>query len=244
MTYKDRYGFLHHKRVENGDPLTSENAPLFDGVYLSLLYLDQQLFSNYAHAYVSRLWLLCEGEYWKVTPISNRDDFSRDNWAGVFIGLECCENKAIQWKDKKLAYRIKLLKKRIPIFHKQLDHPRDFLEVVGFKYKWLRPFCMWLPKLAAMISMYQTHKKKGTMAKTDGKIIGLGLCIAFNWKWTLAVMTKFLSRKREYPMPQNAWHMCTKHKRRKWSWDNWWNVLLDYFSDAEHPIVAQIKDGP
>jgi len=282
MNYRDRYGILHHKRVENGDPLTSENGPLFDGTNIALNYINRTLFSDKAYQYINRVrlfspfcihsnllsffsdphnekmrragldcWYIIFKEslltgtlpkgYWRVTPISERNDFSRDNWSGVFAGLECCERKAKEWGDKKLACRIALLKKSIPIFHKQLDHPRDFLLVLGFKYKWLRPFCMWLPKLAAIISMYQTHKKKGSLAKTDGKIIGLSLCIAFNWKWTLWVMTKLLDKKRIYPMPRNAWHMCTKQKGMKWTWDSFENVFHDYFDDINHPNVVRVK---
>lgn len=244
--YRDRYGFLHHKLVRNGDPLTSENAPLFDGTNIALKFMNNQLLCSEAFEYTDRVWLLCEGEYWKVTPVSDRSDFSRDNWAGVFMGLECCERKAKKWGNKKLLYRVRLLKKRIPDFHHQLDHPRDFLQVIGFKYKLLRPFTMWASKLAAIVSMYQSHKKRANfaMAKTDGKIIGLGLCIAFNWKWTLAIMNRFLSRKRTYPMPGNAWHMCTKHKGMKWSWDNWGNIFHDYFNDINHPNVQLVKNDP
>lgn len=243
-SFRDKYGFLHHTRVKDGDPLTSENGPLFDATYIALQFHLNMLYSNDVYEYINRTKLLSQNpkDQWRVTPISDRNDFSRDNWTGVFIGLECCERKAIAWKDEKLKGMIDEIKKKIPIFHHQLDHPRDFLLVVGFKYKFLRPLCMWLPKIASIVSMYQTHKKSGTMAKTDGKIIGLGLCVAFKWDFTLKVLNKMLPNKRKQPMPNNAWHMAGRHKKRRWSWDSWFCIFLDYFNDSEHPSVVLSRD--
>lgn len=242
MTFRDSEGYLHDKRVTDKDLETSENAPLYDGYNIALSYHWGVLFSNEAWSYCHRVNMLYGGE-WYTTPVSLDPEMSHDNWKGVFMGLECCEKKAKEWNDTALYLYIQNIKKRIPIFHKQLDHPRDFLLVIGFKYKWLRPFTFWASKLAAVISMYQTHKHKGTQAKTDGKIIGKGLCLAFNWKWTEYLLDMMLPMKRETPLPDNAWHLVSKHHDKEgnletWSWDSWFNIHMDYFNDTEHPNVG------
>jgi hypothetical protein len=247
MTFRDKYGILHHRKVKDGNPETSENGPLFDGTYIALSYYANTLYANDCWEYVKRTemyssswetkWGITTRAVWNTVPGNDHDRFSRDNWSGVFAGLECCERKAKKWKDRDLQKHIALIRQRCPLLHKQLDHPRDFLLAIGFKYKLLRPFTMWASKLAAVISMWQTHKHKGQLAKTDGKIIGLALSIAFDWRWTQWVMTKLLKRKRIYPMPNYAWHLCTKHKGMRWSWDSWQNIFLDYFRTMEHPSV-------
>jgi len=247
MIYRDSYGILHDKEVKDGNPETSENGPLYDGLYMVFAFSTDTLYSNMAWEYALRVELLYSGSYWQAVPGNKNDDFSRDNFAGIFMGLEVVERKAKKWKDKKLLNYIKSIKSKIPVLHKQLDHPRDFLQVIGFKYKLFRPFTMWASKLAAIISMYQTHKRhrdrpegQQLLAKTDGKMIGLGLCIAFNWKWTQWAMTKLLDRKRIYPMPINAWHMVKKSDEY-WKWEKWNFVFLDYFKTYEHDLVGKVK---
>lgn len=248
MTYRDVYGFLHHKVVRSGDPLTSENAPLFDGLNTALKYSQNKLFSDEAWKSVCRHQLISTKGKWRVTPISDRLDFSRDNWDGVFMTIECLYKKAKKWEDKALLNHVKNLMKDIPIFHKQRKmFIRDVPMAIAVKYRWTRYIGFTVPrKLACLISMFQTHKKKGTLAKTDGKIMGLGLCLAFEWRWTKKLMDKMLPLKRKNPMPSNAWHLVNKYyssdnKQYRWAWMTWENIFRDYFQDPNHPNCLLIE---
>jgi len=241
MSYRDRYGFMHHKKVIDGNPFASENGVLFSAEYLVLLRSMNNLHFLPCLNFLNAVLLLHDGKGWKVTPESDRYDFSHDNFKGLIMGLQVLEEQAKKVDSKYWLASVKNLKKKIPIFHRQLDHPRDFLFVLGFKFKILRPFTFWVMKLAAIVSAFQTHKRK-TIAKTDGKIIGYCLCLAFDWKLTLWVMTKLLKRQRIKPMPRNAKGVIYDISSETWRWDNWYNVFFDYYNDENHPIVGLVKE--
>jgi len=270
-TFRDSLGYLHHKPVKNGNPLTSENGPCYDGDHMVVKYINDEITLGDCHYYMDRtmqlygsLMVKSNGIMysspkvgWRVTPVSDRFDFSRDNWNGVYVGIEVCELMAKKKNDDDLYIKVQGFRKTIPIFHKQRKmFIRDLPLVLGVKYKWMRKIGIFLPQqIANVITMKQTHKKGGTVAKTDGKIMGFCMCHAFGWKRTFKKMDSMLSDKRDFLLPTNNWHLVSKHidEDRKfivvtegvaancWSWDSWYNIWYDYFYHKAHPSPKLIR---
>jgi hypothetical protein len=207
--YQDKYGFVHHKKVENGDPETSENGPLYTGMALTenrLIIEDYRLKDLLARIYV--------GGTWRTTPVSPASaGFSHDNFKGLIA--------MILYFKKRDPKFFKKWRKRVPLFHRQLMHPRDFCLVGYFKY----PLIFWptLPIvwLTMFITCYQTYKVRNGVKyiKTDGKLMARMICIAFNWPVVLDFCTDILKRK-DREVLKISWRHC----------------FAIYFKDPDHPF--------
>lgn len=250
--FHDEYGFLHPTRYPH--PLASENGPLFTGMELTLKFMNgkatpedcRNFFASISHLHGQKqkgIWSKIQkriGWDWQVTPISDRYDFSKDNWRGIWMAI-CC----IRFHYRIIYLEHKKLIDSMPILHKQLLHPIDFFIVLRAKYgiKVFDKIIQWDFLRAAK----QTHKKRGErlIAKTEGKFMALCLIYAFNWypdigpKFSNICKTKF----RKYPLPVNNKNVCLIYDKEKWwSWYSWENIFLDYFPDKEHPLNKLIKD--
>ena len=139
--FQDRYGIIHHEKVLFGDPLTSENGPLFTGTFARLNYFDPSL--------LCRILSLLEYKrgHYKPTPASlPGDHFSLDNVLGILLIKEAIGEYVTDRKD----------------FPRQtgfFTHPRDIL----FRELYLRPKASrWLFRIWAKSSMDEPRKDTST----------------------------------------------------------------------------------
>lgn len=137
--YQDRFGLIHHKEVENGDPETSENGLVFSVVYLVSQWmkgipLDKSVISGIMACYDDRAGV------WKPTPISSPDShLSHDNCTAIDCFRYLVEGKAF------LPFPVQRAKPGSPT----IIHPRDAIirsgvkKDFGWKY-WGKPLikCM------------------------------------------------------------------------------------------------------
>ena len=124
----DRYGILHHEEPIEGDPETSENGPLFLGEWI---VEKRELSQIDAVNFLASVCFLFDPIYeqWVTTPISSVEaGFSHDNFKGVVAGLLRVKKEFPCYTDQ----CNKILKK-VPLFHRQLIHPRDFI-IIGYWY--------------------------------------------------------------------------------------------------------------
>lgn len=251
--YFDKHGGLHHRNDISDpsapnftDPLTSENAPMFTGIYIVLLYEKRKLtiancskFLRYVIA-LSPLNPKNKGK-WRTTPASKSDRFSRDNWQGIFAGILMCEKIAKKKKSDKLLQTCKKIRKTIPIFHKQYLHPRTFLLALSFKFR--IPFLlMTIPMLDAIWTCYTTYKVRNNkyIYKTDGKLLSYMTTKAFSMKLTYHICNFVVFRKRSYRKGSAA---PGRHFAKHWTWDNWKTIAKHYFlNNKDHPIVKLMEN--
>ena len=127
--YHDQYGFLHHAKTHAAGAMTSENGPLFTGMELALKFKTGKATPQDARnfmASLSHLWRRPQpgvwswvqrklGWAWQVTPVSNRYDFSKDNWFGVWMAIVLIRK---HYRDVYTAHKTMI--DSMPVFHKQL----------------------------------------------------------------------------------------------------------------------------
>ncbi len=188
-------------------------------------------------------WLIRDG-VWFTTPITPKSNprFSRDNWAGVMAGLDCvimyAKQNGIQDTERD-AINLML---QVPVFHKQLDHPRDFVMAGYFKL----PILFWplLPimSLSFIVSCWQSHKKRHgiKIPKTDGKIIAFIICKAFRLRLTFWICDKLI-RYKNRPEPIPASYGKKIFDQNSWQWGSWHNVFSDYYRNFNHPNIQLIR---
>jgi hypothetical protein len=231
MNWRDKYGFLH--LYPDPDPLDSENGPLITGENIVLDDMNgeltelksRQFFNSISQLRVKRgfFW------GWQVTPESDRFDFSKDNWYGVWMAV-----LAIRNRFPHLYEESKHLIKKMPLFHKQLLHPITFMIIARCKYgiKLFDPII----KLDFLRTAKETHKIRGkrVIAKTDNKIMGMLLIYAFKWdEFAHKFHDKCLITIREYPLPVNNKNVLKIE--HGWTWQNYTNMFKDYFIHQHHP---------
>lgn len=211
----DSYGILHHADTgRSGDPETSENGPLFTGVY----YTEKGNI-NHSQKTAIRKVLIClyDGVMWRTTPDSKSERFSHDNFKGI-ISL-------ILILEKNNAPSTAIFRRWVPLFHKQLIRPDNFFLVGYFKY----PLIFWptLPYVwfTMLLTCFQTYKVRNGkhILKTDGKIMTRMICKAFGWKYIYKLCTFVLKRERKLKSGETI----------KMSWNM---VYQTYFQNDGHPL--------
>ena len=174
--FHDQYGFLHHAKTHSAGAMTSENGPLFTGEELVLKFMVNEATVQDARNFFASISHLYDGKGWRVTPISSRYDFSKDNWFGVWAAV-LCVRKYYPGVYKQHEDMVN----NMPLFHKQLLHPISFMIVAKAKYGW--SLFDKIIKWDFMRAARETHKKRGgrLIAKTDMKIMAWCLMFAFGW---------------------------------------------------------------
>lgn len=230
--FYDRYGMMHHIPPVDGDPETSENAPMFYGVYITE---KMGLSEDDAFKFLAAISFLYDpaSESWLNTAISKPESgFSHDNFKGMVSGILTIKRK---FKEHKPIIGIcNGLLKNIPLFHNQLDHPRDFVWIGYIKWPWLFWPLLWIPSIAFIVSCWQSYKHRNmrTIVKTDGKILARVCCKSANMRITHWLCEKALKRWREGLSPNGT--------VQKWKWQSWFQVYSFYFKYPGHPIVLEV----
>lgn len=188
--YHDSKKLLHDDPAARDDVLTSENSPLYCGIEAQLYdehgEFDAEMSREYLTDVIPEYYN--EKGYWVASSGSDNDDFSRDNFSGLIAMVKLCA----KYKENKQAVR--RVKKLIPLFHKQLDHPRDFVLVGYFKY----PYLFWplLPVVTGAFALTCAQRYKvrngNKIVKTDGKLIAFMLCHVFKLRLTYWLCMKVL----------------------------------------------------
>ena len=196
--YSDKYQFLHLKVYP--DPEQSENAPFYEGLFWTV-FREVAALPSRANPY--KLIEQPDGRY-RTTPVSESKRFSHDNMTGLV-----CYNE-IHGSTFNLYYS------------RQFLHPRD---IIFYLYaKWPHTFFLFLPILSVImiISCAQTYKKRNgrKIAKTDGKLLTLMRCLAFNMNITLSICTWLISKNKKF--------------------STWENVSTIYFGKS-HPCTQIIR---
>lgn len=180
--YHDSRGLVHHADTSKHDTLTSENSPMFTGIecqlYSECKELDEEMSKEYLIEVMPEFYN--SAGYWVSSAGSENNRFSRDNFSGLISIIKLCS----KFKSNKVA--VKRLKKLVPLFHRQLAHPRDFVLVGFFKYPWLFWPLLPITWVAFLISCLQKYKVRdgNKIVKTDGKLIAFMVCHAFNFRVT------------------------------------------------------------
>lgn len=211
--YHDRYQLLHHKET-NGDPETSENSPMFCGLECAAMWELGELDWIAAKEYVTEVipYFYSKHSYWIASATSTRDDCSRDNFSGIISMIKLTSKYPIN------RPACKRLRKLVPLFHKQLMHPRDFIMVGYLKYPILFWPLLWFPAICYIISCAQKYKVRNgnKIIKTDGKLIARMITKSFNMRITF-------------------W-LCNKVLRWFGVFETWVGISWTYFIYSEHPI--------
>ena len=221
--WRDPFGFIHLNKCP--DTEESENGPMFTGLNMVLLQESGELNFYHCDRFLKAVEYLCTDGEWYTTPISTRVRFSNDNFAGIIMGLKVVISFAKN-KDARMVRRAKGILSNIPLFHKQLDHPRDFV-LVGFaKWPWVFCLLIWITSLAFIVSCYQTYKvrNENKIIKTDRKILTYGICKSMNMKVTFWFCNLAMLRKRD-----------------GWKFNDWSGVFSYYFKNEKHPNNYYIK---
>jgi hypothetical protein len=237
-TWHDKFGFIH--LTPNPDPEQSENAPLFTGTNITLHEWRGTLTLPISYAFLDSVSKLIKDGDWYTTPVSVVKRFSRDNFAGVISGLKSIIRYAKKMNNSHLENKAKKLLKQVPLFHRQLIHPRDFVMVGYAKYPWL--FFPLLPILtiSLIVSCWQTHKVRNgnKIAKTDGKIIALILSYSMCLVLTHLICVWLIkNKKRKRPKPSTG----SDYSGNTWKWDKLWAIFYDYFRRGDHPNAVLIN---
>lgn len=257
--YRDVLGAIHNRK--NPSILATENPPLFYGTYIVLAYANNKLTWEDCYNFVAYTLHLFQvpkyelnekrkltafknriyefiGWNWRVTPKSDRYDFSKDNWIGTSLALRTimnfCEDNQIEY-IKGLQYCMD----NVRLFHRQLLHPVDWCTVAIAKHGWtcLKP----IVALGNIVSCAQTHKKRHGVreVKTDGKILALITVIGL--KWDKGIFNLIREYEREQPYPKNNDKIVKLREKGTWKWWSLRNVFLDYFlMDENFPSVVEI----
>jgi hypothetical protein len=222
--YKDRFGGLHHIPVIDGDPETSENAPLYSSTEVVLAIANGVAHYNLIDAYLDYLDELefTEGVY-RTTPGSTSERFSHDNMTGILAALYYITQLE---REPLLFCRANERLENIKFNFKSYAHPRDifFYFAVKFDLPFLTLGC--LP--FEIISCWQTYKKRGgrKIEKTDGKILALVRHISMDQILIVRILMWIIKRKRS----------------GKIIWPNCESILLHYFQQQPgHPNVSQAR---
>lgn len=241
--YLDKYGWMHLR--PDPTPDATENAPTFTGTNIVLEYMNGTLTEDKAGRFLTACcWLMRDGVWYTtpITPVSN-PRFSRDNFTGVICALKVI----IRWSEENDAEWVNIEAKdilsQVPLFHKNLDHPRDFVMSGYAKYPVL--FFPLLPiiSIALAVSCYQSHKVRGGVAipKTDGKILAFILCHAFKLRNTFNLCNYFI-REIDRPMPNPSVYEKKFNDPTRWMWGDWHNVFNDYYRNYNHPNVFLVRN--
>lgn len=235
--YHDCYGFLHHQPASSAGALTSENGPLYTGTELCLKFLTNKARPRDCEAFFEKLKRLYDGKGWRVTPVSDRHDFSKDNWFGVWAAV-----LFIKKNYREIYEDYSWLVNEMPLFHKQLLHPISFFIVLKAKYG--VTMFDWAIQKDFKRTGLQTHKVRNNnhIAKTDGKIMAFILSHAFDWGDYIGKVVR--DRKRLYPLPVNnkGVEKGIVSRVKYWKWRSWFNVFYDYFPHKDHPNVVLIQE--
>jgi hypothetical protein len=253
--WRDRYGFIHLQ--PSPEPNATVNPGLFTGTNIVLNYMNgRSSDTEHQNFLASICWLIDKDGDWNTTPIANNKKFSRDDFTGVVSALKVIMryqreryNKFRKIKEleknaihaKSIYDDAKALLDKVPIFHKQLDHPRDFVLVGYAKYPWLFFPLLPITSGAMIVSCYQDDKvRKGIeIPKTDGKIMALITAVALKMRWTFKQCDKLIKKKQhDPPIPTTA----VKLSEDRWVWLNWTRVFKYYFKNHDHPNVKAIEE--
>lgn len=244
--WRDKYGLIHLE--PKPEPNQTENPALFSSTYIVLKYITKTLTEDDAYRYLASIDMLIKEDLkgswvWYTTPLFKFPHFSRDDFTGVIAAVKCLKEYANKISDDWLEELADRKIDQIPLFHKQLDHPRDFILVGYAKYPWIF-FLLWpIYCLAMIVSCWQTHKvRKGlSIAKTDGKIMAFLICKAYNLRLTFWICDWLVKKRKRtgqiprYTIPEGY------HVDGSWKWVNWVNVFKDFYRNHEHPNVKYIE---
>ena len=198
--YSDSYGLLH--LGQRPDPEQCENAPMYTGLFWSVfreLGPIEYLPKNPMH----HLWF---DDHYRTTPLTTKPfDLSHDNMTGIICFSEIYGYEWALYKSK------------------QFMHPRDIAFYLYAKYPhwffWLLP----ITSIAMIISCAQTYKTRNgkKMLRTDGKLLALMRCLAFNMNVTLSICTWLINKNKNFK--------------------SWCNVARIYFGN-DHPCTRVIRE--
>ena len=231
--FKDRFGILHHRPVIDGDAETSENGPLFSGEEMVLRYFTNEINAEDKMRFIN----ICNELYfhgtWRTTPISKSERFSKDNFIGIFIGLNIVKRMGMKQSHDFFV-------SKVPVFHKAWINPAALMICLRFKYKlkMLDP----LMRMAAKISYRKSHKTRGKrkIAVTDGKIMWLMIYLVLNYP--ISDLRKYLTKRHPIPYPGNLMPKYYHRNSTHWIWGSFTNLFRDYFNNQEnHPLIQLIS---
>lgn len=226
--YHDVYGGLHLYPDPAFDQ--SENGPLFSGMEIVGKYIFGTLNLEDVVTFTSYLRGLYRDGKWYPNSETENEDMSHDNFLGVICALKVLEEWThsleplgsvsgdILYQERK---NIEVLKEALPLFHKQLDHPRDFLFMLRFKHPFIGALAnLLLPvvPLAMILTCLQSYKIRGgrKILKTDGKLLAWLRMSTYHYPITEWICTKMLSKKKDF----RNFNTCAKI----------------YFKDENHPL--------
>lgn len=252
----DKYGWIHLNKNPAYDE--SENHPMFHSIVI-VLYLDlyehglldwdNKLITEYLSAFDSLYFK--DIDEWKLYPEQKDPDFSLDNFTGIIAALLMIRRLRNGTTHAVMADR---LLNEIPLFHKQLDHPRDFCYVVMMKFPITK--LLILPLLivwgAHIVTMIQEYKTRGgvRIPKTDGKILAylrsrsMPYSVGLPWKLIKYLFFKSSGLAKihtEIPPADMIDLIKTNDKGTYWSWKSFWVIFHYYFKNIRHPVRKLVK---
>lgn len=202
LVRSDKYGFLHLNKYPS--PEDSENGPMYTGLFWTV-YREIAPLPHRENPFKKLMHI--DGGY-RTTPETQKPyDFSHDN----MTGLVCYSEIYLEhWE--------------LYFVNRQFLHPKDIAFYLYAKrphlFFWLLPITI----LAMLISCAQTYKTRNgqKIIKTDGKLLALMRCLAFNMNTTLKACTWLISK--------NSYFR------------DWETVATRYFRDKDHPCVMAIRE--
>ncbi len=219
MTYFDMYGGLHHRddipdpnNPKYADKETSENAPMYTGIWITLRFANDRLNKFQCEEFLDYIGSICKfdnlkGKWvWRTTPWSDSKRFSRDNWQGVFSGILSVERLArermhlgdMSWHN--IAEQCQIYRSRVPLLHKQYAHPRTFM--LAWKFTHGTPG-LFLVQVTGLLII--TGIGYGLMELCPWKWLDILIVVAFTiamivWTWLIEL--------------DAMWSCYTTHKER------------------------------
>lgn len=253
--WKDKYGWVHLH--PNPTYNQSENHPMFHSIIIVLhlkavqqgkMQYDRKLINNYLYSFQTIYFK--DTKEWKLYPEQTEVDFSLDNFTGIISALVMIIRLNPDREAKTIAkYYLKLL----PMFHKQLDHPRDFMYVLIIHAHRLLGRFVFLSRIAVIpllivwgahiVTFYQGYKvRKGNrIPKTDGKI--LAVLRSYSMPWTVGlifpVLTWLFRNKKhiaykDSELPWNADVIDKDGDKITWKWGQMEDMFHYFFKNEKH----------
>jgi hypothetical protein len=256
----DDDGFLHLKEHPSID--STINAPLFTGTYICLKFSLNELTVDDISRFLFAISHLYKDGTWRTHSKSTKDRFAHDNFTGVICGLVCCR-KFLQ--AKKHDYKeVQKWIDRIPAFHSNADHPRDFIYYNRIKSPVLFHvlYCAFIVHVGALLGWAQLHPY---VAVPILFFVGL-LQFAPEVSMIVSCYQTFKVRKEvkiiktdgkilalvrliATPMPLTG-YICNRLIEKKvhkldsgytFKWSSWWYVFNEYYKLGHHPNMLLVR---
>lgn len=256
----DEDGYIHLKEYPSVD--STINAPLFTGTYICLKYAVNELTVDDIGRFMFALSHIYKDGIWRTHSKSTLDRFAHDNFTGVICALVCCRRYL-----KSRGYEYKEVQKwidRIPSFHQNADHPRDFIYYNRIKHPVMFSvyYLIFMITIGSLLGWIQVSPYLAIPVLLFAMSIQFAPEIAMivtcyqtikvrNGRSIVKTDGKILTLIRliATPMPLTGWicNYLIENKVHKLSsgltfkWHSWWFVFNEYYKIGHHPNMLLIR---